>query len=397
MSPTTGFQAGLATNDSILSYAPEVTWGTNPATQLKQVRVQSESLSQSKGRGRPNEINPSGQVSAAVTQKVETKGDMKFALSTATPFDVLCASIMSTPQVAVVFAAKTTIAATASGFTDSANGFTAGAGFLPGTWIKVAGFTTTGAASNITYQILTVAVGTITTMPAPPAAKVAGDSITITGQTAFNGNIFQSFWFQQQLAAAVFLTYPGSWPVGGSISASVGGFFSGSISFLSKDQVKSITDTSTGAQIAAGTGDVINTVSGFGTIYRNGIAMTAKVQKIDLKWTLQSASQQFAMGSSAAVGMRKGLLEATGSIDLYFADFSQYDEFIAETKSMVAFQAFDSLGQGFIFCLSNAALMDPKIDAGGPNQDVIASFTLEGNPSATGSIYGGSTLSITKI
>jgi hypothetical protein len=75
-----------------------------------------------------------------------------------------------------VINAAITIAATATGFTDSASGFVTG-GLNAGDVINVSGFNP--ATPNGTYVVLTVAAGTITTYPAPGATDAAGDSVTI--------------------------------------------------------------------------------------------------------------------------------------------------------------------------------------------------------------------------
>ncbi len=394
---TTGYQAGIPTNDVLLSYAPETVWGTKPAVAFNQIRVQSEGFTATKSRTRPSEINALGAVSQAVTQKMEAKGDFKFALSTALPFDLLAASIGGAAATAVSFAAKITVAATASGFTDSANGFVT-AGIGAGDWIRVTGFTGGSAAQiNGYYQVLTVAAGVLTTLPVPGATKVAGDSITMTGQSVMNGSVFQSFFFQKQLATALFLQYPGSVPIGGSISASVGNFFSGDMQFLSKSQDKATTDGSTGAQVAAGAGVVMDTVNGIGSVYRGAAVIAATVTKADLKWQMNSARMQYGMGSVAAAGYGKGLLEVSGTLEVYFKDFSLYDEFISETGSMVSFRAVDGTGAGYQFTIPNATIMNPNIVAGGPSQDIMASFQLEGNPSASSGIFAGASIQIDKL
>lgn len=395
--PTTGFSAAIATNDILLSYAPEAVWGTKPAVAFQQIRVESEGLSSSKSRNRPSEINASGQVSAAVTTKVEAKGDVKMGLSTATPFDILAASFMATPTGAITLAPATTIASTATGFTDSANGFTVANKFNVGQWIRVSGFTTTGLLANGYYQILTRADGVITTLPAPGAAKIAGDTVTISGNMARQAKAFQSFWIQKQLASDKFLTYAGSYPSDGNVSASIGGFFECGVTLLSKAEAKATTDGSTGAQLVAGTGNVIDTITGFGSVYRGATALTAVINKIDLKWTQQSARTQMGMGSASAQGIGQGLVEVTGSIELYFSDFTLYDEFIAETASMISFRGVDGTGAGYIFTVANATIMNPKITAGGPNQDVMATFEIEGNPSATAGVFAGACLQIDKV
>lgn len=394
--PTTGYTAAIATNDVVMSYAPEATWGTKPAVAFQQIRVESEGFTGTKSRTRPSEINASGQVSAAVTTKIESKGDLKMGLSAATPFDVLAASFSATPSAAIGagVAAKTDIAATASGFTQVAAAFIT-AGIVAGQWIRVSGFST--ASINGYYQVLTVAAGTITTLPAPATTQVAGSTVTISGQMARQGTAFQSFFFQKQLAANMFLQYAGAWPTGGNVSAALGGFFETGVQFLCKDQTKAVADGSTGAQTAAGTGNVIDTVTGFGTIYRGAVALSAVVSKIDLKWEQQSARAIYGMGSASASGMGKGLVEASGTIELYFKDFTYYDEFIAETAAMVSFRGVDATGAGYIFTITNATIMNPKITAGGPNQDVTAVFELEGNPSSPAGVFAGACMQIDKV
>lgn len=393
---TTNYQAGLDTNDVVFSYAPEATWGTLPAVQFQQARFESEGFGKTKTRQRPNEINSTGQVSAAVTTKEEAKGDLKVAISAGNHFDILAASIMSTPATAVNMTAST-IAAVADGFTDSANGFVSG-NVTAGAWLRVKGFTGGSAASiNGYYQVLTVAAGKITTLPAPGATKTAGDSVTLTGQKALNGTTFQSFYAQKQLAAAIFRRYPGIWPTSGSVSAALGGFFESSVSFLVKDELKSTTDASTGALIPSSLGNVIDTVNGFGTIYRGAAAINAVIQKVDLKWQINGARAQYGLGSSAAQGMGKGLLEPSGSIEMYFKDDTYYDEFVSETGGMLSFRGVDDTGAGYIYTLGNAKFMNPKIVAGGPGQDIMATFDVEGNPTASNSIWGGQTFQIDKV
>jgi len=394
--PTTGVNAAVATNDILLAYALEAAWGVKPAVAFNQMRIESENFTSSKTRARPGEINPTGQASGAVTTKVEAKGDLKFSLSTATPFDLFCASIMGVADTAVNFAAKVTVAATASGFTDSGSGFVTG-NVHAGDWIRVTGWLAGNAANNGYYQVLTVVAGTITTLPAPPVVAAAGNSVTFTGQKCVNGTNINSFWFQKQLASNMFFAYPGSVCTGGGISASLGGFFSGDLSFLCKDQVKAIVDGSTGAQIAAGTGTVIDTVNGFGTIYRGAAPLDGILQKIDLKWQQQGARQQYGMGSTAAAGFGKGLLEVSGTMEVYFKTFALYDEFIAETGAMISFRATDLTGAGYIFTMGNATIMNPTIVAGGPNQDVMATFQIEANPTSAASIFGGQSFQIDKV
>jgi hypothetical protein len=91
---TTNYSAAIDTSDIVLAYCEEVTWGTSPTTNYTALRVTGESLSESKQRTRPAEINPSGVVSHALTTQVAVEGAINFALS-ATTFDAFIAAALN--------------------------------------------------------------------------------------------------------------------------------------------------------------------------------------------------------------------------------------------------------------------------------------------------------------
>jgi hypothetical protein len=93
MAATAGYQAGIASDDVELSYAPEATWGVLPAVAFKALRITSETLAGQKARQRPAEISRAGQAAAAVTTQVTAGGQINFALSSAT-FDDVLASLL---------------------------------------------------------------------------------------------------------------------------------------------------------------------------------------------------------------------------------------------------------------------------------------------------------------
>lgn len=385
---TTGYAAAIDTGDIIMSYGPEATWGTKPAVAFQAIRLDGEGFSSTKSRTRPNEIDPAGQASAAITTKEESTGSLNFSVSAGTHNALIAASLGSTFSTPLSISG-TTIAATATGFTDSANGFGA---IVAGQMIKVSGFTTTGVTSNAVYRVDTVAAGVIATTPAPPATKVAGDTVVIKGSMLRNGTVFQSFFFEKMLASNLFLTYPGSWPTGGGLDVGVGDYLKGTLSFLNKQELTATTEGSTGAVTAAPTGTVIDSINGIGTVYRNGSAISATVQKVGVKWNKEGARTQMGIGSAAALGIGKGKLLINGNLSTYFKDFSLYTEFKNETGGPIWFQALDSDGNGYVITICNATIMNPKVVAGGPNQDVMADFELEGNPGAA--LYGYKTIQV---
>lgn len=384
---TTGYQAAIDTGNIIMSYGKEDVWGTLPSLAFQEIRMDSEGFSGNKSRTRPNEISPDGQASAAITTKEESTGSLNFSVSSGTHNDLIASSLgsdFSTP----LAISGTTIAATASGFTDSANGL---GSIAVGQMIQVKGFS--NALINKVYRVDSVAAGLIATTPVPAATEVASASVTIGGSMIRNGIGFQSFYFQKTLDTALFLRYPGSWPTGGSLDVGVGDYLKGTISFLNKEELTSTAEASTGAHLPAPTGDIIDSINGIGTVYRNGSAIGAIIQKIGVKWSKEGARAQYGIGSPAAQGMGKGKLLVTGSLSSYFKDFTLYDEFKSETTGPIWFQALDSDGKGYVITFCSASIMNPKVVAGGANQDVMADFEIEGEPGDV-DLYGGKTIQI---
>lgn len=386
---TTDYAAAIDTGDIIMGYGPEAVWSVLPTLVFQDIRLDSEGFSASKSRTRPNEINPDGQASAAITTKEESTGSLNFSVSAGTHNDLVAASIggVFTTPVAV---AEITIAAVADGFTDSGSGFVT-AGIAVGQMIKVSGFL--DSTIDSIYRVDSLAAGAITTTPVPLATEVAGETIAIGGSMCRNGVVFQSFHFQKELSSVLYMVYPGAWPTGGSFDVGVGDYLKGTLAFLNKDETTAIADSSTGPHDPAPTGDVIDSVGGIGVIYRNGAAISAIIQKIGAKWTKEGARAQYGIGSAAAQGMGKGKLLVTGSLSSYFKDFSLYDEFKAETTGPIWFSALDANGKGYVITFCSASIMNPKVTAGGANQDVMADFEIEGEPGDL-VMYGGKTVQI---
>jgi hypothetical protein len=173
----------------------------------------------------------------------------------------------------------------------------------------------------------------------------------------------------------------------------------GSFDFFAAQEAKGTTTLSTGGTpTAAPTGNVIDTVAGFSKLEVGGAAIAAVAQGIDLTFAKEGARGQYGLGSAAAQGMARGTLTVSGTLSIYFTDFTLYDLYKNETDSLVSFAAIDQAGDGYIFTLPAATLMNPSIVAGGPDTDVVSEFELEGNPApASDTLYSGVTVQIDKI
>ena len=398
---STGYQAALDSNDLLMEYILETAWGTTPSNPaLKAIRLDGEGFSSTKSRTRPAEINNSGQASAALTTKVEAKGDLKFSVSAGTHNDLLAASLGSVFSTAVNMSGIT-FGTTATTITDSANGFVA-AGIQKGQMLKIT--SSLIPAYNGIVRVTAVAAGTLTidystaTLATSNAAAIG--TMTIKGSMVRNGTSFDSFFFQKQLASNLFLTYNGCFATGGNLDVAVGDYLKGGLNFLNKAEAKAVANPAGATHVAAPVGTVVDSINGIGAIMRNAAVLAAAVQKIGIKWNKEGAAAQFAIGSSAAQGMRKGTLTVSGNLSTYFKDFTLYDQFISELGGPIGFPALDGMAssataKGYFITICNASIMNPKIIAGGPNQDVMAEFEMEGNPDIdVNQYYGGKTIQI---
>jgi hypothetical protein len=375
--PTTSFQAGVESNDVELSYAKEAAWGTKPAVAFKAIRYTGESFSGSKSRARPAEIRTDYQAAAAVTTQEAASAGVNFAFSSGT-YDDLLAGVLGGDFSTAIAISGTDIAGTATGYsTVTAGKFTT---VTAGIWIRVSGFSN---AANNGYKRVTAATGTTITTAQAGAVEAAGPSVTIGGSRVTNGTSFQSFHFQKKLASALYLVYPGTFFSGVTLTASTGQFLTGSFSGLSKIEEKQTTNQSTGAVTAAPTGRVVDSVAGFQGLEVNNAAISAVVDGITLNVSREGAAAQYGLGSTAAQGVLRGTVTVSGSVRIYFRDFTMYDLYKSEAYTAITYRTVDSDGAGYQITLPSATIMNPSIVAGGPGQSIMAEFALEGNISPT--------------
>lgn len=419
---TTGYAAAIDSNDIEMAYIAETVWGTTPSGNFQAIRLDSEGFSGTKSRTKPNEIDPSGQASASITTKEEATGSLNFSVSAGTHNDLIAASLAGVWSTAVSYtgsdvaitaadgSAKTcTITATAATFAT-----TPGDLLVVGQCVKVyAGVATTQRGIARVKAVVSDTEIDLDCCSWTPVITAAGTdpgemgATTIKGRFVRNGTTFNSFSFEKKLSDSLFLKYAGSFPSGGSLDVGTGDYLKGTLSFLCKAQVSGTTSGSTGAYAAPPTGTVIDSIKGIGTVWRGVDAGTTPgpvaaiagvVQKIGVKWNKEGAASQFGMGSVASLGVRPGKMQVTGSLSTYFADFALYDQYINEQTGPISFHALDGYAnsadaKGYVITFCNATIMNPKVVAGGPGQDIMADFEIEGNPDVC-SMYGGKTIQI---
>lgn len=379
----TGYQAGIETTDVTMSYVPESVWGTTPNSALTAIRITSESLSGQKNRTRPNEITGSRRVSPAVTQQESAGGGINFNLSYGTFDDFFAGTLggdWSAAQVITGVAGDITVTVTTNVLSSTTpNKFQ---NLVEGQWIELRGFTAGGGANNGFYRIATktnnqslILAGRAIVSTETPAGTAA--SVRNAGMLR-NGDLVKSYTVQARYASNLWLRYAGLMISSMSLSGGVGQFFTGSFQCAARDEVSNTVGAGNGSVNAAPTGGFFDSVAAFGGVQIDDTALTAVVNSVALSVAREGAGMDYGMGSATAQGARWGQVNVTGSLELYFRDFTQYALFKNETRARIAWRKRDPLGNSYIFTLPGANLMNPNITANGPTQAILARFDIEG-------------------
>lgn len=382
MTATTGFSAGPQTNDVVFSYASEAAWGTLPAVQFQAIRVTGDTLAGKKKRDRPSELG-TYQAADAVTTEESADGALNYALSYGT-FDDFFASALNNDWQAAQTINSITTDLTITTATNVLTSTLAGkfTNLSVGQYIRMIGWV--NGANNVIARIILKTSAQNITLSAPAVAFVtetsAAGNAKIRASVIQNANLFKSLYIQKALSATLYTRYAGAKVTGFILSGGVGQYLSGSFQVAAKDEQKSTSNASTGAVLAAPTGRVHDPVTNFSGVYRNNSLVSGTVDSFTINVTSEGAAPQYGMGSASAVGMLQGKFMASGTLKMFFADFTLYDTFKNEASAPIAIVTRDASGNAYAFTFTKANLLNPQIVAGGPNQSVMATFDIEGNP-----------------
>ena len=96
---------------------------------------------------------------------------------------------------------------------------------------------------------------------------------------------------------------------------------------------------------------------------------------------------KYQLGTLGATSKNMGDFEVTGTLQLYFADHTEYNRFLNQTATSLSialsdgsgwYAAAPTLGNGYIFDLPNVRYTDATRVAGGRNQDIICDVSFQG-------------------
>ena len=378
---TTNVSAGLDSSNVELTYKVETTYKEKPTGNYATLRLTSEGFSEAKTRTRPDEIRADGQASQARTTQVSATGSLSGGLSAGTYDDFLRAMINAGAFSAAGTAASASGTMTGGGVLSQNNIDTK---FAVGDHVRVAGFNNEG--NNGIFRVTARSNDSITL--AGPSASFTSETRACTvksGGRVRNGVVVDTFEVQKEMASNLFLYYPGSYVTGGTISAELGALATVNFDFICASENKA-TATRGGSATAAPSGTIIDTVEGVqavgydGDSFDDASTYNTILQSLSISVTKNNARAQYGVGSAEGRGIGRGTVAIEGSVAVYFRNFELYDQYKDENGAVMSFALVDDAGEGYVFSFPNVTLVNPSIVAGGPDTDLVASFTMEANP-----------------
>lgn len=367
----------------------EVTWSITPASAMDDINVTSESLGQETSVQNSEFIRSDTNVADVVRTAITTTGDLGIELQYL-GYDEFIEGALRGAFLTEVNMSETTIAADASGFTDSGSGFVS-SNIVVGQFIRVAGFTDT--TINTWYRIVTVTAGDLATLPLPAGTEAAGNTIIIKGALLKNGIVDQSWTLEKEFSDITqFVSFTGMRVGAMVLNIAPGSIINGNFSFQGKEATSAQATVGTGGPNAASTNPVMNAVDNISLIRIDDVLSTDDFTEISLNISTNLRDQP-AIANLANINIGSGSIDVTGTTSVYLADATLYEKYLAFTDFSLSFVAEDSDGNGYAFFFPACNFTAGNPEAGGINQDVLLPLQFTAKFDST---FGG-TIGITRV
>jgi len=358
-----------------MRYVEEDTWGTTPATRdLQELRIVSESLKHTIENVTSNEIRDDRQTTDLIQTGSSAGGDVAFELSYDSYNDFLEGALWSDWSADLAISA-TTIAAAATGFTDSGAGF---GSVVAGEWIKVAGFTGSSGENEGYYLVTAAAAGTLTTSPVPPSIEAVGATVTVKGSYIRNGTTEHSYSIERkmsELSPLVHFPYSGMVVNTFNVEATSKAVLTGAFGLVGEEGSVSADAMSSGAITAAETTTPFNANANVANVLENDTAVSSCLVK-GIGFSLNNNVRGLdAMGTTGNCDIGVGQIDLTGTFTAYFKNKDLYQKYLDGTESATSFRLTDADGNVYIFTFHRIKFSDDAPAASGSNTDTIDNLT----------------------
>lgn len=369
-------------------YIKESVFGTTPvAGNPKNLRITGESLQFSLSKSSSDEINAYRAVTSMIATSAEASGSLNAEMQFGEYDDLMAGVLQSTWGAFGTNGLGVAFSATLTGTTITASAATTGTSLFTllkaGQWFTLGGTGTANDGKLFRVSKVTPPTSTVITLdtgtPATPGGPYAATVLKVSRLS--NGTTQPSYTIERASTdTSEFFAFRGMTPSSLKCSISSGSLSTMEFAFMGRDAVAANATTLPGVPVASQAFPIMSGVSGTAcALWAKGAPLAGTfVNSISLSYdnTLRAQSAICSLGS---IGIGSGTINVTADLEVYFASGRAfYDEFLSNANMEIAFTAFDTQGNGYIFTLPQANISSYSLNAGGKDQDLMASISVTG-------------------
>lgn len=369
-------------------YIKESSFGVTPvAGNPKNLRITGESLQYSLSKTSSDEINAYRAVTSMVATSAEASGSINAEMQFGEYDDLMAGVLQSTWGAFGTNGIGVAFSATLTSTTITAGAPTVGTSLFTllkaGQWFTLDGTGTANDGKMFRVSKVTSPTSTVITLDPGTPATVGGPyaATVLKVSRLSNGTTQPSYTIERASTdTGEFFAYRGMTPSSLKVSISSGSLSTMEFAFMGRDAVAANTTTLPGTPIVSQAYPIMSGVSGTAcALWAKGAPLAGTfVNSISLSYdnTLRAQSAICSLGS---IGIGSGTINVTADLEVYFANGRAfYDEFLSNANMEIAFTTFDTQGNGYIFTLPQANISSYSLNAGGKDQDLMASISVTG-------------------
>lgn len=366
-----------------LSYIKETTYGTTPvAGNGRNLRMTGESLDFNVSKEQSKEIRADRQVAGATSVDASVTGGFQFHMQYAEYDQFLEGAMGNLYSVYGTLGVGTTFTATfATGSITAGVAPTGTSDFSTnlqrGQWFKMIAPANANDGKYFRVHSVTAPTTTVITLdPSTPATAGAGvANCAVATSRIANGTTLMSFSLEENFTDITqFLTYKGCGVNKMALTLNSAALADGSFDFIGASMTRLGVTSLPGSASVSNVFEIMNTPKGIGNLWENGAPITTtfiKTMSINVDNNLRA---QKALGTFGNVGLGQGDFAVSGQIEVYFADGTIIDKFLADTYTALTVTVADPAKNGYAFSMPRVLLMNGKVNAGSKNADAMLSF-----------------------
>lgn len=366
-----------------VAYAKEPSFGVIPTSgNHKLLRITGETLDFAINKETSEEINATRTNSSQIPVSASASGGINTEVSYL-EYDELMESTLQaafaefgTDGVSTSFTADftaTTITALVAPVGSSA--FTT---LKAGQWFRVDAPTGLNAGKFFRVSKTVAPTTTVVTLDAgTPAAVEAGiATTTISTSRLTNGATQSSFSIERQSSdIGEYWVYTGMTPSSMEIALAANTRSTFAFNFMGKGAQRDTATNLPGTPVPSQTYEIHSGATGPVCVLWVDGAPLAGTFVSALNFTYDNTlREQNALCSLSAIGIGSGTIQATGNMEVYFADGDLFDKFINNEEIEITFSTLDNDGNGYIFTIPKANLGTVGTSASGKDQDMMLSI-----------------------